>query len=249
MPAILDIFGARRGIIAAVGAGGKKSTLNRLINEHQGKIALTSTVFTPRYRKRMNMCEVIAGEESLMTRLAEAAQYNNRIAYAHPSKKTARLGGVLPATVDAVHNKLGFDATFVKADGARFRWLKSPEHNKPVLPPGINVLISLLSVRAIGKPVSDEIAHHAPEVARAMGIELGQIVSAAHMARLMSQKYSVLGDAVGVRVIPVLNMVESKEDLRLGRLVAEQALSLSDHFDRVVLASMIKDEPIVEVII
>ena len=245
---ILEIFQAHQGIIAIAGAGGKKSTMYRLVTAHPGRIAVTSTVHTPRHRRRLNLTEVVCEEDDLLSRVVEVAKTSGRIAYAHPSKKAARLRGVSPELVLSVHDQIGCDATFVKADGARLRLLKAPDHNKPVLPLGTSVLVSILSVHAIGKPLSDEIAHHAPEVGHAMNIEVGEKVTAAHLARLLSTEYAVLKDADHVTLIPVLNMVENKEDIKLGRLVAEQALASSNRFDRVVLASMIQDNPVKEVI-
>ncbi len=46
---ILDLFQARRGVICAVGAGGKKSTLYNLVARHPGRVALTATVFTAHF--------------------------------------------------------------------------------------------------------------------------------------------------------------------------------------------------------
>ena len=245
---ILDIFEARRGIIAVSGAGGKKTTLYRLVAAHPGRIAVTSTVHTPRYRQRMNAFEVVCEETDLIARVTEAADIHKRVAYAHPGQKPARLRGVSPELVLAIHNHLKLDATFVKSDGARLRWLKAPEHKRPVLPCGTNVLICLLSVRAIGKPVSDEVAHHAPEVARVMGISLGETITAVHLARLLAANYSNLSGTGETKLIPVLNMVESKDDLKLGRLASERAMELSGGLDRVVLTSMIQEDPVVEIV-
>ncbi len=245
---ILDVFDAHKGIIALAGAGGKKSTMYRLASAHSGRIAVTSTVHTPRFRQRMNVVEVVSDETELLERITAAAVSSYRIAYAQTGVKAARLRGVSPEIVQTIHEQLGFDATFVKADGARLRWLKAPNHNKPALPCGTTVLISILSVRAIGKLLTDELAHHAPDVANAMKIELGEKITAVHLARLMSSHHEVLDNAGDIKLIPVLNMVENKEDLKLARLAAEQALERSSQFSRVVLASMIRDNPVVEVI-
>jgi probable selenium-dependent hydroxylase accessory protein YqeC len=244
---ILDVFRAHRGTIALAGAGGKKSTIFRLVSVHPGRVAVTSTVHTPRFRKRLNITEVVSDEVHLQADVARAAESSHRIGYAHPSGKPARLSGVSPKAIRVIHEQLGFDATFVKADGARLRWLKAPNYNRPVLPEGTTVLISILSVRAIGKPLTDELAHHAREVANILGVELGEIVTASHLARLLASDHAVLEDLDEIDLIPVLNMVENKEDLRLARLTAEQALDLSSRFRKVVLASMIRDDPVVEV--
>ena len=245
---ILDVFDSHRGIIAFVGAGGKKSTIYRLAVAHNGKIAVTSTVHTPRFRQRLNAAEVVSEEPDLLARVAAAANSSQRVAYARPSVKPTRLGGVSPDVVWEIHEHVGFDVTFVKADGARLRMLKSPNHNLPVLPRGTTVMVSVVSVRAVGKPLSDQIAHYAEDVARCMGINVGNKITAIHLARLMSTNHVVLDNTGNVKLIPVINMIESKEELMLARLVAEQALEQSTAIERVVLTSMIKENPVLEVI-
>ena len=226
---ILDVFHAHQGIIALAGAGGKKSTMYRLASAHSGRIAVTSTVHTPRFRQRMNVVEVVSDEKDLLERVMAAADSSFRIAYAQPGVKAARLRGVSPEIVRTIHEQLGCDATFVKADGARLRWLKAPNHNKPALPFGTTVLISLLSVRAVGKPLTAELAHHARDVANVMKIEIGEKITAVHLARLISSHHVVLDNAGDIKLIPVLNMVESKEDLKLARLVRDPS-----HLDSIV---------------
>jgi len=245
---ILDTFGAHQGVISVVGAGGKKSTIFRLASAHTGKIAITSTVYTPRFRRRLNVHEIIAEADELNERIYVAAKVEKRVAYAHPSDKPARLRGVLPETVRMIHNNNGFDATFVKADGARLRWLKAPDKNEPVPAGGTTLLIPVLSIRAIGIPLSGEVAHRPRDTARIMQMELGERISAVHLARLISSDQGSVKNAGDATIIPVLNMVESKQDLRLARLVAEQALDRSTRFNRVVLASMVRENPVLQVI-
>ena len=44
MDDFVDLLDARSGIVCAVGAGGKKTTLYALARRHPGRIALTTTV-------------------------------------------------------------------------------------------------------------------------------------------------------------------------------------------------------------
>ena len=245
---ILDTFAAHQGVISVVGAGGKKSTIFQLASAHTGKIAITSTVYTPRFRRRLNVHEIIADPDELFERIYAAAKVEKRIAYAHPSEKSARLQGVSPEAVWMIHNQIGFEATYVKADGARLRWLKAPDQNEPVLAGGTTVLIPVSSIRAIGKPLSGEVAHRPRDTARIMEMELGEKITAVHLARLISSDQGAVKNAGDATVVPVLNMVENKQDLRLARLVAEQALERSTRFNRVVLASMVRENPILQVI-
>ena len=49
-------------------------------------------------------------------------------------------------------------------------------------------------------------------------------------------------------MVPVLNMVDDPAREAGARQVAERALAATDRFDRVVLASMIAPDPVVDVI-
>ena len=245
---LLDIFCSHKGIISVVGAGGKKSTIFRLASEHRGRIAITSTVYTPPFRKRLNALEVIADHDSLFKHLAEASSSSKRVAYAHPSEKSARLRGVDAKSIRLIHEKFQFDTTFVKADGARLRWLKAPDENEPALAQGTTVLVPVLSIRAIGKILSGEIAHRTLEVARVMQIEIGQRITPLHLARLVSSEQGALKGAGSAKVIVVLNMIENKQELSVARLVADQALERSAKINRIVLASMAREDPVLQVV-
>ena len=43
---LLDLLGARSGIVCAVGAGGKKTVLQHLAAAHPGRVAMTATGVT-----------------------------------------------------------------------------------------------------------------------------------------------------------------------------------------------------------
>lgn len=245
---ILDTFCAHEGIISVVGAGGKKTTMYRLAAAHTGRIAITSTVYTPPFRRRLNAHLVLADAEHLTAQVNSALQKYERVAYAQASNKPARLRGVSPQQVADIHRTLGFDATLVKADGARLRWVKAPDQNEPVVPSDTSVLIPVLSIRAIGKRLSDEIAHRVKDVAHIMKIQPGDRITATHLARLLSSEDGALKSANQARVIPVINMVESKEEARLAKLVAEQAMGETNKIDRVVIASMAREDPVLHVV-
>ena len=245
---ILDIFSAHEGIISFVGAGGKKSTIYRLVSAHSGKIAITSTVHTPPFRRRLGAYQIVAEANDLYTRLKWATRQHKRVAYAYTSDKPARLRGVPPEQVSNIHRELGFDATFIKADGARLRWLKAPGDHEPLVPHDNTVLVPVVSIRAIGKPLLDEIAHRAKDVARIIDLSLGGRITAVHLAKLLASDQGGLKNVGAATVIPVVNMVENKEDLRLAKLIAEQALDRSAKIERIVIASMVREDPVLQVI-
>jgi hypothetical protein len=49
-------------------------------------------------------------------------------------------------------------------------------------------------------------------------------------------------------VVPVINMVDDQQRLTLAREAAAGALARSDRFDRVVLARMADEQPLVEIV-
>ena len=190
----------------------------------------------------------MAERDQLYGRIAALDSKHSRIAYAQPSAKAARLRGVPTDVIARIHQQLGFDATFIKADGARLRWLKAPGEKEPVVPEATDLLIPVLSVRVIGKPLGEDIVHHAEAAAQIMGISVGEKIAAPHLARLIADERGAIKNAGSARIVPVLNMAEGREEVHLGTLVAEQALQLSDRFDRVVISSMVRSQPIMRIV-
>ena len=91
-------------------------------------------------------------------------------------------------------------------------------------------------------------AHRAVDAAHVMGLKLGGRITAAHVARLLASEQGGLKNAGAAIIVPVVNMVENKEDLRLAKLIAEQALDQSTKIVRVVIASMVRDDPVLQVV-
>ena len=78
---------------------------------------------------------LVAPAETLAAEVPALARRHRLLAYAGPSAKPGRLGGVPGELIAGLHAEAGFAVTLVKADGARMRWLKAPRDDEPVLPP------------------------------------------------------------------------------------------------------------------
>jgi probable selenium-dependent hydroxylase accessory protein YqeC len=246
-PNLLDLFHARTGTVCIVGAGGKKTTLYRLASAHPGNVAITSTVLTPPFRKRLGAHSVVEPTERLTAAVAKAAHEHRRVAYATPSDKPARLGGVPPQQIAEIHSKAGFQLTLVKGDGARLRWWKAPSKDEPVIPVSTSV-IPVVSARVIGEPLSSQITHRLDEVVRVTGAKRGERITPQHVARLLASERGSLKNVGEARVIAVINMVETPAQIQLAREAAQQALALTDRIEQIVLAKMIAEDPVVEVV-
>jgi probable selenium-dependent hydroxylase accessory protein YqeC len=234
---LIDILEARSGIVCAIGAGGKKTTLYAIARDHPGRVAVTATVYTPYFPADLEATEVIDREQCLLARL-EPLHDERRVAYACPGGKPGRHASVNPELVRAIHDLQGFDLTLVKADGARMRWLKVPKPGEPVLPLGTDTVLVVVSARALGEPLGDRTAHRPERVAAVAGAEVGAPFSPTHLARLLAHEDGLLAGVGDTRAIPIINMVDDGVRLNLAREAAEVILDTSARFDRVVLARM-----------
>jgi len=245
---LIDALEAGSGIVCAIGAGGKKTTLYAIARHHPGRVAITSTVYIPYFPDDTDATVVIDEETALQDRL-EALGNPPRVAYACPGTKSGRNAGVDPALIRKIHDELRFDLTLVKADGARMRWIKALKPGEPVLPPGTRTVLVVVSARALGQPLGHRTAQRPERIAAVSGAAIGAPFSPRHMASLLTGEEGLMGGAGDGRIIPVINMVDDKARLDLAREVAEIVLEESPRLDRGVLSRMDHpSEPVVEVI-
>lgn len=249
---LLDALAARTGMVCTVGAGGKKSTLFRLVEAHvaagTARVGLTATVMLALPPVQIAPHRLVAEPARLAREVPELARRHGRLIYAQPSHKPGRLGGVAPELVAELHAAGGFDVTLVKADGARMRLIKAPGPDEPALPPNASTVIPVVSAKAVGRPLDERTAHRPERLAAIVGAEPGEALTPVHLARLLASDQGGLHRVGQARVVPVINGVDDAAALIAAREAAAQALAMSDRFDRVVLAAMITPEPLVEVV-
>lgn len=245
---LIDLFCAQAGLVCTVGAGGKKTTLYRLAAVHPGRVALTSTVFIPPFAKGLQAAVVRAPGAQIVAAVCDAACTHRSVAYTGVVTKKGRFEGVAPPLVQEIHERAGFDVTFVKADGARTRLIKAPGEEEPQLPPGTSCVIPIVSAAAIGALLSERIAHRPERLAALTGAEIGKPLTPDHVAVLLSSEAGLLKDCGPAHVVPLINMVDDAQARALARAAAYEALRLSQRFEVVVLASMRAADPVVEVV-
>ena len=245
---LVDRLGARRGLICAVGAGGKKTLLYAIAAAHPGRIALSTTVHTTYPPEGLGFEKFVAPDETLIERAGELAGLR-RVALFGTEGKPGRHGGLEPETIARLHEAGGFDVTLVKADGARMRWIKAPREHEPVLPPGTTRVIGVMSSRAIGQPLTDRIAHRVELISEVTGCGPGEIFSPEHMGRLIASPSGLRSGTEGLAFTPVINAVDDPEREAVAREAAGYALGFDAGLGRVILASMRSSEqPIVAVV-
>ena len=237
MSTLTEAIGLTGGIVAAIGAGGKKSVMNALSAEADGRLAWTGTVFTAR-PPRWTEVAVHVGEEDALLALADAKSGPRRQAFLRPSEKPGRYAGLAPATIGRLHQAGGFDLTLVKADGARMRGLKCPKPGEPVLPPRTDLILIVISAQVIGRPLDAEFVHRPERVAAVLGIEPGDLLTPEHLGTILTHPKGLQAGTGGRAILPVINQVDDAVRHDLAAKTARYALAHSDRFDRVVLSCL-----------
>jgi probable selenium-dependent hydroxylase accessory protein YqeC len=234
-----------------VGAGGKKTTLHRLVEAHlaagTARIGLTCTVAMAPPPAWLGPPVIATGAE-LGRALDQTGRDRRLVVYAEPSAKPGRVGGVPPEVVARVHDEGGFEVTLIKADGARMRWIKAPAADEPVLPPGAATVLPLVSAKIFGQPLTEAVAHRLDRVAAVTGAQPGEPVTPEHVARLLTSEQGALQGAGGATVVPIINMVDDKAKHAAARGAAHLAVASCRRLARIVLARMTAPDPVIEVV-
>lgn len=245
---LVEALFAQSGVVCLVGAGGKKSAMYCLAAAHPGRVGITATVRIPPFPEDVSAVRVVAPAAEMESAVASVPGQAD-VAFACPSDKRNRLTGVSPGSVARIHERAGFAATYVKADGARFRWIKAPDEGEPCLVDGASTVIPVVSARAIGQALGPRVAHHPERLGELVGLRSGEPIGPDHVARLLAcDRGALKGIPDAVRVVPLINMVDDSERRELSREAAGTALHLCQRYDRVVLASLKRGQPLVDVV-
>jgi probable selenium-dependent hydroxylase accessory protein YqeC len=246
---LLNALEIGRGIVCLVGAGGKKTTLYRLAMLYPGRVGITSTAaYIPPFPNRISAYQVITDEKQLLTLVSAVAKTHRLIAYAQPSAKKGRLAGLSPTLIGKIHQQANFDISLVKADEAYNRWIKAPGAEEPIIPEETATVIPIVSVLAIGQPLSEKIAHRVKHIESIIRIKKGEILRPIHLARLLASSQGSLKKVSKAKVVPLINMIDGPVWEKQGIATAEIALTLTDRFDRIVLACMSQADPLVIIV-
>lgn len=233
---LLELLGARQGIVCAVGAGGKKTTLYALAAAHSGRVAMTATVFMTAFSRRLGAHRLITETPDMAAAVAATNTYR-RVAYARPSDKPGRVGGVAPALIGDCHQRGDFDLTLVKADGARMRAIKAPAPDEPVIPDSATTVLCIVSAAALGEPLGEHIAHRPERIEAVTGLRNGDPITPGAMGHLLaSDEGGLRGLPAPARAIAVINAVDDAGRRAAAREAAHEALKRGRHrIERVVL--------------
>lgn len=243
---ILKLFHAREGTVCFVGAGGKKTAMYRLAREHHGRVGLTTSAHIEHFPRSLEASRYVVEEDALLPLLKNDMD-SRIIAFATPFTRAGHHAGINPERMAEFRTAGRFDLLLIKADGARGRYIKAPKESEPPLPVA-DTVIPVVSARAIGKALSDKVAHRLEQLSKVTGVQPDEIIEPKHVARLLAAEDGALKNVGSARVVPLINMVDDERQRQQARVAAELALQLTDRFEYVVLGTMRAEQPIVEVV-
>lgn len=249
-------------MITLVGAGGKTTTLFRLAAE--GLAAgwrVISTTTTHIFEPLMTESRLIIIEADAATAVAAASQHVQRyrhvtVAAGREEKSDAfgrrRLIGLAPDTVDQLRTCA--DLILVEGDGARGHSFKIPAEHEPVVPVSSDLFMVVVGADAIGVSFDSNVLHRSDLFASWLhhqrGLSPGEerALSVALLARLLTRPdVSLKGRPAGARPVLLINKVEDEDTRRTARQLAATVMALGG-YERVLLAAVARDDPVVEVV-
>jgi probable selenium-dependent hydroxylase accessory protein YqeC len=241
--------------VALVGGGGKTSAAGLLAREMAaagGRVVVTTT--TAMFHQElaaMGALVMEADEAALAARLREALAGSRIVAVAHSPRERGKVAGLAPEVIDRLWTEGEVDCMIVEADGSRGMSLKAFAPHEPRVPAGATVIVQMAGLDVVGAPLTAQSVHRADELAAALRLPLGAVITPSVVADcLRGQLQRLHGVWQAARLVTLLNKADRPLNLSTGEQVAyrllEDRASLPDaaepshHVrpDRVVLASI-----------
>jgi molybdenum cofactor cytidylyltransferase len=222
-------------LISLVGAGGKTTTMytfaSELAQKHERVITTTTTnIYFPRPGETDTL--IVAAETPVLIKMVQAAwKQHQRVTVAGKMIGAGKIGALEPGQPYELLTKSGASVVIVEADGARRHMIKAPAAHEPVVPPQTNVALLLMSAEAINRPLSAEVAHRPEHIASLLGIQQGDILTPARIAKLMTSAQGAMqGIPDGAQVYLLITHVtaESMAGLQALMQIAERSSRLTD---------------------
>lgn len=238
---LLTALRAEGRLSCFVGAGGKKTTMYTLA-DRLDQAVVTATVRIPIFDDEVADVRVTTAPEAA---IRESQHWPLGLVPAQEGEDRYR--GYDPAIVTDMA-EMHEGAILVKADGARMRRFKAPGSHEPQLPTAAETVVPIVSAHVVGKPLDDRLVHRVERVATLADVEPGSDITPAVIADVLTHTEGGSKDVpAGATIVPLVNMVDTQEDLEAGRAIAE-AIHDRAEVPHVVLASMREPDPLVAVI-
>lgn len=242
---LAEAFGIERGeLVSIVGGGGKTSLMFGLAAElGRGTVLTTTTRIFAAQMKRARRVVVHKGEAMADIELGLGQDSFVLVVGEVVGDKAHGIGADLTSELI---KRPDVDFVIIEADGSRTRPCKAPADHEPVIPAETTLVVPVVGIDALGGRVG-EVAHRPERVAALTGLGDDDSITAEALATLIvDPDGGRKGVPVGARVVPLINKVETKGQLKAAREVARLVLR-EPEIERVVIGAVRYKNRVVEV--
>ena len=221
-----------RELVSFVGAGGKKTSMARLVAEGRSRLRVgyTTTTHMP---PPEGLPVVVAQPDTITDRIEDTSP---PVAFAserveNPARVDVKVTGFDPARVDRLFAADLLDWIVVKADGARMREFKAPGDGEPAIPQASTVVVPVASAKIFGAPLDENAVHRPERVAAIADVPLGTTITPSLVGRVLASPAGGLkGVPDGARVVPMINKADDEPEREQARDALRAAFDRSDRF-------------------
>ncbi|MBP1763429.1 MAG: hypothetical protein H6Q65_487 [Firmicutes bacterium] len=192
-------------ILACSGAGGKTSVLMTLAacaRLHCRTMLLTTT--TKMYWNQVkDWHPVLADDFAEGAAAAERILQTEGLAGWFTGLQEQKVTGLPPQWIDTLAQRAAFSETYiaVEADGAKERLIKASADCEPVIPVTTAITLGVLSLEAVGLPLSSAIAHRLELVMEILGKEQGERIDERDLAKLALHERGIFRHGRGRQIL------------------------------------------------
>lgn len=229
-------------LVAFVGAGGKKTAMQRLVAEGDDRaVGYTTTTHMP---PPPDLPLVLAGPDAIEEALDGAP---HPVAFAServpdPDRAAEKVRGFAPSVIDRLARTDRFEWLLVKADGARRRSFKAPDADEPAIPSTSTTVVVLASVGALGQPIEESTMHRPERIASIAGVPMGDRLTVETMARVLaSDDGGLKGMPAGADAFVLLNQADTPALRSDAREVLVEIFAATDRYAGGLVSSFHRD--------
>ena len=229
-----------RELVSFVGAGGKKTAMRQLVAEAnmRGLEAgyTTSTHMPPPPELPLVLAHPDDIRSEIEGAMAPFALARDRVT--EPKRVDEKVRGFDPDVMSSLFAERVFDWLLVKADGARMREFKAPGPNEPPIPRASTYVVPVVSVHAVGQPLTDDIVHRVERVKRCADIAEGDPLTPEIVGQILAHPDGGLKRVPNTAtVVPLLNKADDSTLTKRAHRVVSAAFEYTSRFDRALICS------------
>jgi molybdenum cofactor cytidylyltransferase len=236
----------RPGRMAAfTGAGGKSAVLRGLARELAPVLLTTSTHLGRNQDSLASQHLIVRSHDDLSALPARLAEKDSLLVTGELDEVEGKWDGLPLGWIDELPTLAAESGAviLVEADGARGRLIKAPAEHEPAVPTGVDLVVPVVGLGAIGQPLSDQVGHRVARIESVTGLRRGSPIGIEHVAGLLtSPEGGLRGVPAQAEVRALLNGLSTLPNIESGRELAARILR-APRVQAVVLAETDADDP------